>query len=75
MALHYYELPKLPPLNNADSGKDLWLKLFNAQKHLIYAVFRMGLILILPDLTACSNSKPPFSVTKAPKILFFGGFS
>jgi len=31
MTLHYYELPKLPPLNNADSGRDLWLKLFNAQ--------------------------------------------
>jgi len=31
MALHYYELPKLPPLNNTDSGRDLWLKLFNAQ--------------------------------------------
>jgi len=31
MVLHYYELPKLPPLNNTDSGRDLWLQLFNAQ--------------------------------------------
>jgi predicted transposase/invertase (TIGR01784 family) len=31
MTLHYYELPKLPPLSSTDSGKDLWLKLFNAQ--------------------------------------------
>jgi len=31
MVLHYYELPKLPPLNDDDSGRDLWLKLFNAQ--------------------------------------------
>jgi len=31
MILHYYELPKLPPLDNTDSGRDLWLQLFNAQ--------------------------------------------
>jgi len=31
MVLHYYELPKLSPLDNTDSGRDLWLKLFNAQ--------------------------------------------
>ena len=31
MVLHYYELPKLPPLVNTDSGRDLWLQLFNAQ--------------------------------------------
>jgi len=31
MVLHYYELPKLPPLGSMDSGRDLWLKLFNAQ--------------------------------------------
>ena len=31
MVLHYYELPKLSPLNNTDSGRDLWLKLFNAK--------------------------------------------
>ena len=31
MILHYYELPKLSPLENSDSGIDLWLKLFNAQ--------------------------------------------
>jgi hypothetical protein len=31
MALHFYELKKLPPLTNTDSGKDLWLKLFNAE--------------------------------------------
>ena len=31
MCLHYYELPKLSPLDNADSGRDLWLKLFNAK--------------------------------------------
>jgi len=30
-ALHYYELKKLPPLNSKDSGRDLWLKLFNAE--------------------------------------------
>ena len=30
MALHFYELKKLPPLDKADSGKDLWLKLFRA---------------------------------------------
>jgi len=24
-------LPKLPPLGSADSGRDLWLQLFNAQ--------------------------------------------
>ena len=29
--LHFYELPKLPPLDGGDSGRDLWLKLFNAQ--------------------------------------------
>ena len=29
--LHFYELPKLPPLDSKDSGRDLWLKLFNAQ--------------------------------------------
>jgi len=28
---HYYELKKLPPLDNKDSGRDLWLKLFNAE--------------------------------------------
>lgn len=31
MVLHFYELPKLPPLDSADSGRDLWLKLFNAK--------------------------------------------
>jgi len=31
MALHFYELKKLPPLNKADSGRDLWLKLFRAE--------------------------------------------
>jgi len=31
MVLHYYELPKLSPLENSDRGRDLWLKLFNAQ--------------------------------------------
>jgi len=31
MVLHFYELPKLSPPNGADSGRDLWLKLFNAQ--------------------------------------------
>jgi len=31
MVLHYYELPKLSPLDNTDSGRDLWLKLFNAK--------------------------------------------
>ena len=31
MVLHYYELPKLSPLDDSDSGRDLWLKLFNAQ--------------------------------------------
>ena len=30
MVLHFYELKKLPPLNQADSGRDLWLKLFRA---------------------------------------------
>ena len=30
MALHFYELKKLPPLDKTDSGKDLWLKLFRA---------------------------------------------
>ena len=29
--LHYYELKKLPPLDIKDSGRDLWLKLFNAE--------------------------------------------
>ncbi|MCL2420739.1 MAG: Rpn family recombination-promoting nuclease/putative transposase [Defluviitaleaceae bacterium] len=29
--LHFYELKKLPPLDRADSGRDLWLKLFNAE--------------------------------------------
>jgi predicted transposase/invertase (TIGR01784 family) len=28
--LQFYELKKLPPLDKADSGKDLWLKLFKA---------------------------------------------
>jgi len=31
MILHFYELNKLPPLNKADSGRDLWLKLFRAE--------------------------------------------
>jgi len=33
MALHFYELKKLPPLaeNDKTSGKDLWLKLFRAE--------------------------------------------
>jgi predicted transposase/invertase (TIGR01784 family) len=31
MVLHFYELKKLPPLSNKDSGRDLWLKLFNAK--------------------------------------------
>jgi len=31
MVLHYYELPKLPPLDNTDSGRDLWLQLFRAE--------------------------------------------
>jgi len=30
MSLHYYELPKLPKLLNADNAKELWLKLFQA---------------------------------------------
>ena len=29
--LHFYELPKLPPLDSKDSNRDLWLKLFNAK--------------------------------------------
>jgi len=29
--LHFYELPKLPPLETADCGKELWLSLFNAK--------------------------------------------
>jgi hypothetical protein len=29
--MHFYELKKLPPLNNTDRGKELWLKLFNAE--------------------------------------------
>ncbi|MCL2424802.1 MAG: Rpn family recombination-promoting nuclease/putative transposase [Oscillospiraceae bacterium] len=29
--LHFYELKKLPPLSDRDSGRDLWLKLFNAK--------------------------------------------
>ena len=31
MVLQFYELKKLPPLANTDSGRDLWLKLFNAE--------------------------------------------
>ena len=31
MNLHFYELEKLPPLNKADSGRDLWLKMFKAE--------------------------------------------
>ena len=31
MVLHYYELPKLPPLDNAGSNRDLWLQLFRAE--------------------------------------------
>jgi len=31
MSLHFYELKKLPPLNKADNGRDLWLKLFRAE--------------------------------------------
>jgi predicted transposase/invertase (TIGR01784 family) len=31
MILHFYELKKLPPLVDTDSGRDLWLKLFNAE--------------------------------------------
>jgi len=29
--LHFFELRKLPPLNSRDTGRDLWLKLFNAE--------------------------------------------
>ena len=29
--LHFFELKKLPPLANTDSGKELWLSLFNAK--------------------------------------------
>ena len=29
--LHFFELKKLPPLANADNGKELWLSLFNAK--------------------------------------------
>jgi predicted transposase/invertase (TIGR01784 family) len=29
--LHFYELQKLPPINDNDRGRDLWLKLFNAK--------------------------------------------
>jgi len=31
LVLHYFELPKLPPLNDADRGRDLWLQLFRAE--------------------------------------------
>jgi len=31
MVLQFYELKKLTPLANTDSGKDLWLKLLNAE--------------------------------------------
>ena len=31
MILQFYELKKLPPLADTDSGRDLWLKLFNAE--------------------------------------------
>ena len=31
MVLHYYELPKLPPIAKEDSGRDLWLNLFKAE--------------------------------------------
>jgi hypothetical protein len=31
MVLQFYELKKLAPLSDADSGRDLWLKLFNAE--------------------------------------------
>ena len=31
MALIFFELKKLPPLNSSDSGRDLWLKLFKAE--------------------------------------------
>jgi len=31
MVLHYFELNKLPPLTGAESGRDLWLKLFKAE--------------------------------------------
>jgi len=31
MNLHYFELPKLPELVNAENGTDLWLALFKAE--------------------------------------------
>ena len=31
LVIHFYELVKLPPLKDGDSGRDLWLQLFNAQ--------------------------------------------
>jgi hypothetical protein len=31
MVLQFYELKKLAPLSETDSGRDLWLKLFNAE--------------------------------------------
>ena len=31
LGLHFYELEKLPPLDNTDSSRDLWLQLFKAE--------------------------------------------
>ena len=53
MDLHFYELKKLPPLDKADSGKDLWLKLFKAEtEEELIKIEEMGVPIISEAITA-----------------------
>jgi len=51
--LHFYELKKLPPLDKADSGKDLWLKLFKAEtEEELIKIEEMGVPIMSEAITA-----------------------
>jgi len=54
--LYFYELPKLPPLNSKDSGRDLWLKLFNAQtEEELAEIEKLGVPIMSEALQACRH--------------------
>ena len=58
MVLQFYELKKLPPLSSTDNGKDLWLKLFNAEtEEELTKIEEMGGIIYERN----NNSIPPCS--------------
>jgi len=53
MVLHFYELKKLPPLANTDNGRDLWLKLFNAEtEEELTKIEEMGVSLMCEAIAA-----------------------